>query len=99
MLTLPIKKQWYDMIVAGIKKEEYREICPYYAVRFRMNGRCQATSRKELKTYRLRAGYRQDSPTCEITCWIDVGRGIAEWGAVPGTEYYRLHIEDVREVA
>lgn len=26
MLTLPIKKKWYDMILAGIKKEEYREI-------------------------------------------------------------------------
>ena len=26
MLTLPIKKQWYDMILSGEKKEEYREI-------------------------------------------------------------------------
>lgn len=30
MLTLPIKKQWFEMIAAGIKKEEYREIKPYY---------------------------------------------------------------------
>ncbi len=33
MLTLPIKKKWYDMILAGIKKEEYREI-RYYGGRF-----------------------------------------------------------------
>ena len=26
MLTLPIKKQWFDMILSGEKKEEYREI-------------------------------------------------------------------------
>ena len=25
MLTLPIKKKWFDMILSGEKKEEYRE--------------------------------------------------------------------------
>ena len=36
MLTLPIKKKWFDMIVSGEKKEEYREIKPYYDSRFMM---------------------------------------------------------------
>ena len=35
MLTLPIKKGWYDLIAGGVKKEEYREIKPYYTTRFR----------------------------------------------------------------
>ena len=26
MLILPIKKKWFDMILSGEKKEEYREI-------------------------------------------------------------------------
>ena len=30
MLTLPIKRQWYDMILCGQKREEYREDNPYY---------------------------------------------------------------------
>ena len=30
MLILPIKKKWFDMIKSGEKKEEYREIKPYY---------------------------------------------------------------------
>ena len=30
MLTLPIKKKWFDMTLNGEKKEEYREIKPYY---------------------------------------------------------------------
>lgn len=30
MLVLPIKKKWFEMIVSGEKKEEYREIKPYY---------------------------------------------------------------------
>ena len=33
-MILPIKKKWYDMILSGKKKEEYREIKPYYIVRF-----------------------------------------------------------------
>lgn len=34
MLTLPIQKKWYDMILSGAKKEEYREIKEYYETRF-----------------------------------------------------------------
>lgn len=33
-MTLPIKKQWFDMILSGEKKEEYREIKKYYIDRF-----------------------------------------------------------------
>jgi hypothetical protein len=38
MLTLPIKNKWYDMILSGQKKEEYREIKPYYTTRFKNIG-------------------------------------------------------------
>lgn len=34
MLTLPIKKKWFDMLLSGEKKQEYREIKPYYTSRF-----------------------------------------------------------------
>ena len=33
MLILPIKKKWFDMIKLGEKKEEYREIKPYWTKR------------------------------------------------------------------
>lgn len=33
MLILPIKRKWFDMILSGEKKEEYREITPYYTSR------------------------------------------------------------------
>lgn len=35
MLVLPIKKIWFDMIHTGEKKEEYREIKPYYSNRLK----------------------------------------------------------------
>ena len=33
ILDLPLKKEWYEMIESGIKKEEYREIKPYWLKR------------------------------------------------------------------
>lgn len=30
ILNLPLKARWYDMIESGEKKEEYREIKPYW---------------------------------------------------------------------
>lgn len=32
-LKLTLKKQWFDMIASGVKKEEYREIKPYFISR------------------------------------------------------------------
>ena len=33
-LHLNLKKNWFDMIKSGEKKEEYREITPYWCTRF-----------------------------------------------------------------
>ena len=33
VLTLTIDKQWFEMVVSGEKKEEYREIKPYWVRR------------------------------------------------------------------
>lgn len=32
-LTLPLKKKWFDLIKAGVKKEEYRKIKPFWIKR------------------------------------------------------------------
>ena len=40
MLTLPIKRKWFDMICRGEKREEYREPTDYWKERlFRARGR------------------------------------------------------------
>ena len=38
VLDLPLKKEWYKMIESGIKKEEYREIKPYWCNRLLYGG-------------------------------------------------------------
>ena len=92
MLTLPIKKQWYDMILSSIKKEEYRNITPYYTSRF--------THAKE-KEYPFRIcfrnGYSSSSPSFIATCSLRIGRGKQEWGAAPSTEYYVLTILSIEK--
>lgn len=46
MLVLPIKGKWFDMILAGEKKEEYRNYSPYWIKRLQYwnvganTGRC-----------------------------------------------------------
>lgn len=86
-MILPIKKKWYDMILSGEKKEEYREIKPYYEVRlpklFEEDGRAVIT---------LRNGYSDTSPSKDVLCELEVGEGNPKWGAEPGKEYYILKI-------
>lgn len=92
MLTLPVKGQWYDMILSGEKPEEYRADTPYYAARFeRYEGRPV--------TIRLRNGYRADSRTVEVVI-VPVRRKGAKpkWGGYPDKVCWVLGIQEVKEV-
>lgn len=100
MLTLTIKKKWFDMILSGEKKEEYREIKPYYISRFKKlfmlypnsGFPMPGCSRQEIL---FRNGYRKDSPSFVAECSLDMGEGKKEWGAEKGNEYYILKIEKI----
>lgn len=91
-LDLVLKHHWYDMIASGEKKEEYREIKPYWNNRFR----CQAYGICDMHTDCIRVaeglvcdkythvqfhrGYTNTTMTFEIEK-IELGFGKAEWGA------------------
>lgn len=97
MLTLPIKKQWFDMIRSGIKKEEYRNMTDYYKTRFQNIGLLDAfgISTGKVAQIVLRAGYRKDSPKLTITARLSVGKGWPAWGADPNCWYYVLRDIDI----
>lgn len=84
------------MIESGEKLEEYRDITPYYGVRFRNVPKFPYKG-KEYFYVILRRGYRKNSPIIVIACWLDKGTGETRWGAEPGKEYYRLHITAVQK--
>ena len=108
MLTLPIKKKWFDMILSGEKKEEYREIKPYYETRF-MNLfgiimrdgeylKCSdiglsECEKNDIQTIRFRNGYSKNSPSFIAECTLSVGTGKEEWGAEKGKKYFVLTVK------
>lgn len=91
MLTLVIKKKWFDMIDKGEKLEEYRNITPYY------NSRLEPHEGTE-QEIRLRNGYSASSPLLQITALIRSGTGNPKWGATEGKEYWVLEIKDRERV-
>lgn len=96
MLTLPIKKKWFDMILSGKKKEEYREIKAYYDSRFFNEYK---RNRNTCFYVIFRNGYSKNSPS--IKCMISLYKGLKgkpEWGAEPNKEYYVLKILSVEKI-
>lgn len=102
MLVLPIKKQWFDMIVSGEKKEEYREIKPYYDSRFRKYMPRPTNFRNEYIAAEFfivfRNGYQYNSPSVKCKCTVEIGEGKKEWGADPDINYYIIKIIEILEV-
>ncbi len=100
MLILPIKKKWFDMILSGEKKEEYREIKPYYQARFKnifeMHPYSYIPTGLDTHEIMFRNGYRSDSPSFTATCSLDIKQGREEWGAEPGVDYYVLTIVGIK---
>ena len=88
MLILPIKKKWFDMILSGEKKEEYRKFDKYYGVRFATYGVGSGDKFEVL----LRNGYSSKSPTLKCLVRCDYTYGKEEWGANPNELCFVLTI-------
>jgi hypothetical protein len=85
-LHLTLKRRWFDMIASGKKKEEYREIKPYWNTRLK-DGLYDAI--------KFRNGYMPDSPEITVELkGITQGIGYPQWGA-PTYPVYILHLGKV----
>lgn len=99
MLTLPIKRKWFDMILSGEKKEEYRDIKPYYTSRFENElDFCQFFFGEDCLIIILRNGYSKNSPYIKVRYTLTKGYGKEKWGAETGKKYYVLKIVEIMEV-
>lgn len=87
-ITLPLKRKWFNMIVSGEKKEEYREIKPFWTLRLTPFRRYDAV------TFTL--GYpKADDMNRRMTYRIKdihIGYGKQEWGAESNTKYYVISL-------
>lgn len=89
ILHLTLKRKWFDRIACGDKKEEYRDIKPYWVNRlvdelkpkegptdftFNLHGFLyEMQTPKEYDIVEFRNGYSKDAPTMQVEC-----RGITD---------------------
>lgn len=93
ILDLPLKKEWYAMIESGVKKEEYRELKPYWFKRLSLSdNRDQLIGLNQLgyTHARFRYGYTRRTMLFEVESII-IGRGKPEWGA-PDEDVFILRL-------
>ena len=97
MLTLPIKKKWFDMIKSGEKKEESRTRNDYYYVRFKKI--VDKLNKGEEQYILLRNGYSKENPTLKIKVGnILIGGGKGKWGFIGPQMCFIIKILSVEEV-
>lgn len=71
ILHLTLKKKWFDMIKAGIKKEEYREIKPYWIDRLTTRDEFIGLEGRHFNHFdivQFKNGYGKDAPTIQVEC-------------------------------
>ena len=103
ILKLTIKKQWYDMILSGIKKEEYREIKPFWKSRLTNQKANLARPQSQWKFNQYDAiqffngaYYGEDLPNFIIECkFIAIDHGNPEWGALPEEQYFVIKLGEL----
>ena len=110
MLILPIKGKWFYQIRTHKKLEEYRDIKPYYDLRFKRVFKVALNDAGELigedgavvtetakKWIGLKNGYSDRAPVLYVFASLKVGYGRTDWGAERGQKYYILKIHSVSE--
>ena len=82
VLHLTLKKKWFDMILSGEKKAEYREVTEYW--RIRLVG-------KNFDAILFKNGYGKNAPQMLVElCSLSRSLGIIEWGAPENKMVYIL---------
>lgn len=93
ILELTLKKQWFDMILSGDKKEEYREIKPYWINRLIDNN---TWFFKKFDAVKFKNGYSKDANSFLIEFKdINIDYGYSGWGAETGKTYFVIKLGNI----
>ena len=98
-LHLNLKAKWYDMIESGIKKEEYREIKPFWEKRLfekiqYIDENGETVDAKMVKHYdvvKFIYGYTKRSMKFTLDN-IVINTGNPDWGAEEGVKYFVIKL-------
>jgi len=90
ILHLTLKKQWFDLIANGTKKEEYRDIKPHWN---------RILSKQKYDAIQFVNGYGKHRPHIIIELKeILSGLGIVEWGAPENKTVYILKLGRILKI-
>lgn len=104
ILQLTLKKEWYKMIASGEKKEEYRDMKPYWKKRLTHSFTEFLDNSGETTTWNynnfdyiiFKNGYAKNSPIMLVECKsILLSFGNKDWGADGITKYYTFKLGKV----
>lgn len=106
-LDLVLKVKWYEMIASGVKREEYREIKPYWVKRLLVlpedmecveattesvkDAICNGASVRCFDFVRFHRAYTSTTMTFAVR-GIEVNVGNTLWGAADGVEYFVIRL-------
>jgi hypothetical protein len=88
VLDLVLKRQWYDMIDSGEKKEEYRRINQYWINRF-----CGKENQiKHFDFVKFHRGYTNKTTMVFVVDNFTIGQGNTDWGAPENEETFIIKL-------
>ena len=97
-LHLTLKKKWFDMILSGQKKYEYRELKPYWRKRFVIDGTHPPVCVTKYDYVLFSNGYSKDCPKMKVKLnHIFISFGKPEIGGDPNNLQFVLWLGDVIE--
>jgi hypothetical protein len=96
ILFLILKTEWFEMIEADIKKEEYRDMTPHYYSRLVKDVYKGHHFFKEFDFVVFQLGYKKNARRVKLEFkGIEIGEGKSKWGAVPGREYFVIKLGNI----
>jgi hypothetical protein len=79
-LTLNVKKKWFDMMLSGEKKEEYRGIKPHWQDKIYNYLDMPEPTIKHFDTITILNGMKKNTPKIVFECkGIIIGNAVPEW--------------------
>lgn len=76
ILHLNLKREWFDLILSGEKKEEYREIKSFWIKRLKFD----IWNTKPFDVIYFKNGYQKDAPEMHVELMnIRIGKPKYEW--------------------
>ncbi|MGB0896900.1 MAG: ASCH domain-containing protein [Flavobacteriaceae bacterium] len=95
-LHLTLKKKWFFLILSGVKKEEYREIKPYWSKR--LTQRDNPFKFVKYDTITFKNGYSKNAPTMVVELkGVKYGECVPEWSDNYEGKAFVLSLGDILE--